>query len=514
MTRTRRAVLGVITNYASALVMAVAGFVLVPIVLHYLGREDYGLWATIGQVLGYLALLDLGMANAVVRRTAKMREHGDMDGINRMVSTALALYCLLGFIFLVAGLAVSTILPYWSAIPPERIQIASTILVIMVVYGALSFPLRVASSTLNGYQRMAATNVTNFMANLLSPVLAVVLLATGFGLIALPLGSVIAGLLAAVAAFVILRRVVPDLRVGWRYVAREEAREIFGWSWQLFLNNIAVAIIYQTDNLVIASGVGLAAVTIYTLTSRLPMYAMPLIYTLGDSCHPGAFELYEQGKLDRLREVYLRVMRLTAAAGLTTAVIALAFNESFMRLWVGQGNFGGFTLTAILVFIMFYRVMMQVASIIVISSGKLKGVVLMSLAEAVLNLILSVWWVRDYGIVGVAMGTAIAGILTSGWYVILFTARELRMNVLEYVGRGVVPPLLCAVPSAALAFTLIHFYPVISWARLAIEAGAVGALYALLYFILGLTPEERALLLGRAKEIYREKSLRRGVATT
>lgn len=514
MTRTRRAILGVITNYASALVMAVAGFVLVPIVLHYLGREDYGLWATIGQVLGYLALLDLGMANAVVRRTARMREHGDHDGINRMVSTALALYCLLGFVFLVVGLGLTLLLPRWSAIPPERVRVATTIFVIMVLYGAVSFPLRVASSTLNGYQRMAATNLTNFMANLLSPVLAVVLLVTGFGLIALPLGSVVAGLLAASTAFIILRRVVPDLRVGWRYVSGSEAREIFGWSWQLFLNNIAVAIIYQTDNLVVASGVGLAAVTIYTLTSRLPMYAMPLIFTLGDSCHPGAFELYEQGKLDRLREVYVRVMRLTAALGMTTAVIALAFNESFMHLWVGAGNFGGITLTAIFVFIMFYRVMMQVASIVVISSGKLKGVVLMSLAEAVLNLILSVWWVRHYGIVGVAMGTAVAGALTSGWYVTLFTARELRMTVLEYLGRGIVPPLLCALPSVVVAFTLIHFYPVTGWLKLFIEAGAVASVYALFYFILGLTSEERTGLLGRVKEIYRARSIGRGVAAT
>jgi O-antigen/teichoic acid export membrane protein len=199
---------------------------------------------------------------------------------------------------------------------------------------------------------------------------------------------------------------------------------------------------------------------------------------------------------------------------LTTAVVALAFNESFMRLWVGPGNFGGFQLTAIFVFIMFYRVMMQVASIVVISSGKMKGVVFMSLAEAVLNLILSVWWVRHYGIVGVAMGTAVAGILTSGWYVIRFTARELNMNLLDYVGRGIIPPLLCAVPAAALAFALIHFYPVTGWARLFMEACAVGIVYAAFYIVIGLTGEERAMILGRAKEIYRARSLRRGVATT
>ena len=49
--------------------------------------------------------------------------------------------------------------------------------------------------------------------------------------------------------------------------------------------------------------------------------------------------------------------------------VAVAFNESFMRLWVGPQNYGGLMLTVVFVFIMFYRVMMQVASIGLIGSG-------------------------------------------------------------------------------------------------------------------------------------------------
>jgi hypothetical protein len=88
------------------------------------------------------------------------------------------------------------------------------------------------------------------------------------------------------------------------------------------------------------------------------------------------------------------------------------------------------------------------------------------------------------------------------------------MNVFDYVGRGIAAPLLCAVPSAALAFTLLHFYPVASWPRLFMEASAVASIYALFYFFIGLSSEERALLYGRAKDIYRRWSVRRRVATT
>lgn len=513
MTRTRRAIWGVLSNYASAAVVAVAGFVLVPIVIHFLGREDYGLWATIGQVLGYLALLDLGVGSAVMRRAAQLREAHDIEATSRVVSTAVALYCVLGLVFLAAGLLIGMFLPYWSVIPRDRVHVVVVMFFIMVAYGAISFPLRVALSALIGYQQMALANAINFTANLLTPVIAVALLFSGTGLLALPLGSVCAGLMAGVASIIMLRRVVPGVRISFGNASRVEARELFGWSWLLFLNNIAVVIIYQTDNMVIAAGAGLTAVTVYTLTSRLPLYAMPLVFALGDSCLPAAVEMCAQGKTERLREVYMRVMRLTAGAALCVAVVAVAFNESFMRLWVGANNYGGATITLIFAFILVYRVMQQCASMIVIATGKLKGVVIASLIEAALNLILSLWWIRRYGIVGVAFGTAIAGILTSGWYVARVVSRELRLNVFEYLARGLAPPLVCVLPAAGAAFALTRFYTFANWPSLTLGTGTTGAVYALAYFFIGLSNMERGEVWTRAMKLVAFVGARRRIAT-
>ena len=161
MMRTRRAALGILTNHASAIVMALAGFVLVPIVLRYVGREDYGLWATIGQVLGYLALLDVGFGSAVLRRAAQLREYNDHNALNRLVSTAVVLYSILGSCFLVTGLALSFLLPHWSVIPAERSSIAVVVFVVMISYTAVLFPLKVGTSILIGLQRMAVVNSGN-----------------------------------------------------------------------------------------------------------------------------------------------------------------------------------------------------------------------------------------------------------------------------------------------------------------------------------------------------------------
>lgn len=502
MSRTRRAFLGLLTNYASAIVLAVAGFVLIPIALRYLSREDYGLWATVGQVLGYLALLDLGVGAAVKRRAAQLRERQDNNELSRVISTAIALYCGLGLLFLIAGLSLSALLPRWSAIPRDRTDVAVAVFLIMIAYTSLSFPLRVASSALVGYQRIATANLIDLTANLLSPITAIVLLVLGFGLLALPIGAAFAGLLAATLAIIALKRAVPELRIRPSSISRNEATDLFGWSFLLFLNNLAVIVIYQTDNLVVAAGVGLTAVTVYTLTSRLPLYGMPLVFAIGESCLPGAIELYSQGKVERLKQVYIRILRITAAASLALVVIAAAFNQPFMMLWVGTINFGGMILTGLFAAILFYRVMMQVASVVVISSGKLKGVVYMSLLEAAFNLGLSIWWVREYGLQGVAAATIVAGLLTSGWYVVRFVSTELRLSVADYFLRGIAPSFISALVAAAVAGLLVRFYYPQSWLLLFAEALIVSTVFAVAYLFIGVDPAERSDLYKRLAGWY------------
>jgi O-antigen/teichoic acid export membrane protein len=504
MTRTGRAVWGIVTSYASTLVTAVAGFLLVPIVLRFVTREDYGLWAAVGQAIGYLALLDLGIGSAVIRRTAQLRERPDVEeAASRTISTAVAIYSGLALAFLAVGLSLSPVIPHLLHLSPAQARAGRVLFLLMTAYGALSFPLRISLKALYGLQQMARANAITLVENLLSPAVAVTLLVFGIGLVALPLGSIAAGLCAAIAGLVVLRRVLPRLRISWRMASRAEAADLFTWSWLLWLNSLAVVVIYQTDNLVVAAGRGLVAATVYTLTSRLPLYALPVIAALGDSCLPAAVELFGQGRVDALRRAYLRLMRVTVAAALAVGVVSVSFNDAFMRLWVGSRNFGGGLLTLTFALILFYRTMMQSASIVVIGSGRIRGVVFMSVAEAVLNLALSLWWVGRYGLLGVAAGTAVAGALTSGWYVTWVVSRELGVDLREYVFTGIIRPALGLVPAVATALALRDTGAAATWLGLAVSAAAVGAVYAIAFFFTGLDRDEREALYARAGALIR-----------
>lgn len=498
MTRTRRAAWGVVSSYAGAVVTAVAGFLVVPLVLRSVSRADYGLWVAVGQAVGYLALLDLGVGSAVVRRTAELSGQPDGDVVSgRTVSTAIALYCALGVVFVAVGAAIAPLLPHLLSIPDERTHVAKTLFLLMVVYGGMALPMRVALKALYGRQQMARANLVTLAENLLSPLTAAALLAVGVGLLSLPIGSLAAGTIAAAAGIVLLRRAAPGLGLTWRNVRRSEARELFAWSWLLWVNSFAVLVIYQTDNLVVASRLGLVAATVYALTSRLPFYAMPVIFALSDACLPGVVELSTRGSVDRVRAVYVRVLRITAAAAAAAGIIAIGFNAAFMQLWVGSQNFGGTLLSLAFGIVLYYRVLLQTSAIVVIGSGRIRGVVAMSVVEAALNLVLSLWWVRRYGLVGVAAGTVVAGLLTSAWYVPVVVCRAVALRGADYVRRAVLVPWLCGIPAGALAWVINRNGLASTWVQLAIAVCAVGAVYAATFAAFGISGDERGEVYGR-----------------
>ena len=59
--------IGIIISYLNILIQAVIGFAYVPILLHYIGKSEYGLYQLIGSFIAYFSIMDFGLTAAVVR---------------------------------------------------------------------------------------------------------------------------------------------------------------------------------------------------------------------------------------------------------------------------------------------------------------------------------------------------------------------------------------------------------------------------------------------------------------
>ena len=84
-------------------------------VLHHLGSEGYGVFATITAIAGLVGWADLGIGNGVVSEVAAAEGRGDRASIGRVVSTAF--FALLG-LSLVLGVLFAAVYPFvpWDSI--------------------------------------------------------------------------------------------------------------------------------------------------------------------------------------------------------------------------------------------------------------------------------------------------------------------------------------------------------------------------------------------------------------
>ena len=58
---------GIVLSYVSMFFSIVIGLIYVPMLLHFLGKEQYGLYQLMGSLIAYMAVMDFGLANTITR---------------------------------------------------------------------------------------------------------------------------------------------------------------------------------------------------------------------------------------------------------------------------------------------------------------------------------------------------------------------------------------------------------------------------------------------------------------
>lgn len=137
------------TSYLRLLVTALVQFAMVPIVLGYLGAEEYGRYSLILSVLGFFALLELGAGAGAMKAAAAGAATGALGDRDRALSAQLAIGLAAAAIaaVLVAVLAVG-FGPAFKVPPPERPAVATALLLLGLRSAVLAWPFGVLRSAL------------------------------------------------------------------------------------------------------------------------------------------------------------------------------------------------------------------------------------------------------------------------------------------------------------------------------------------------------------------------------
>jgi peptidoglycan biosynthesis protein MviN/MurJ (putative lipid II flippase) len=145
----------------------------------------------------------------------------------------------------------------------------------------------------------------------------------------------------------------------------------------------------------------------------------------------------------------------------------------------------------------------MVAARILYGMGQLRWFSRAALAEALVNLLLSLALVVPFGIEGVALGTALPNLIGSA-ALVFYICRILHVPVVSYLRATFLAPLAAVLFLAAGWWLALHWFDVTSWTAL-IATGAIGTgVYALLALLVEVGPGQLVAFLpfDRMNRIY------------
>jgi O-antigen/teichoic acid export membrane protein len=267
------------------------------------------------------------------------------------------------------------------------------------------------------------------------------------------------------------------LKFGWKYVSRDAFGEIARYSSVSFILMIAFKLRFKTDELVISTFMSVAAVTFFSNADRLVDYTGEVVSSLAQIFVPMSGHSDAKGDTDRLRRIFIAGNRACAFVVLPIAAILIILGKSVITAWVGRQYVTASYPVMLILLIPSTFILAQAASPrILYGMARHKSLAWVTGLEGVANLILSIFLIRKFGLIGDAMGTAIPLSCTSLFFMPRHLCRILDVRMKSFLLGAYSLPILLTLPTVLALLAVRHWFFAHTYLQVALQ------------IIVGLTP--------------------------
>jgi O-antigen/teichoic acid export membrane protein len=339
----------------------------------------------------------------------------------------------------------------------------------------------------------------------LSAIGTVVLLKTGHGLVALATLQAVSSFLRCVILFFFAKWRGPSFHLSFGFIRKKTSLELLSFGIFAFIADIGAQLIFYTDSVVIGVFIGVAGITFYNIGLMLVEHGRNIIKQARNVMIPDILKCGGKSNLTETKWLIVKTTRLLMFFAVPLLVGFITLGREFIVLWMGPAYGSSASVLTILAISQFGAIASFACSTTLLGLGRVKFLAGICLAEGILNLCLSIVFVRlfNYGINGIALGTLIPIIGFTSLGVPIYTCRMLKMKVSEFAKgtlfRWLPTALFFAVPCIAAA----HLPLELSWLVFLAKVGILAVIYAPIGVIVLFTKEDRASLSQQLRKLVR-----------
>ncbi|MGV6860636.1 MAG: lipopolysaccharide biosynthesis protein [Putridiphycobacter sp.] len=367
-------------------------FLLLPILTNYLSPADFGLLTNIESLIVVLVvLIGINISTAVTRQYVK-----DQVDLKVYVSTAFKIilisFCVISIILIGLG----DLINEWTAIPTD-------ILYIIPVFALLDNMMEVVLAIWRMEDKPFSYGSFRVGRTIIEITIALsLIIGLKYDWHGRFYGLYIAGILSGMIAILFLL----SKKYLNRFFDKDYKSHFLKFGLPLIPHTISGVIIMYSDKLIITKYLGIGENGVYSVAFTIGMAISLLQNSFNQAWVPWLFKklalnsIDEKKKLVKITYVYMVMMLLLA--------LLLWLITPVIYLFLGQDFSGGMDVVAIIGLGFAFNGMYKMMINYLFYAEKTKIISLITLSIAVINISLSVYLVKDYGIIGTAYASAIS----------------------------------------------------------------------------------------------------------
>ncbi len=440
--RYRRMALTTMASLVSRSINLLASLVSIPLTFHYLGAERYGLWMVLISLISVMGFADLGIGIGVMNAIAEAHGKDNHELAREYVSSALVLMSGIAATLAVAGSIAYPFVPWLRLLNVGSNLVAAEgakAFLVLFCWFVLNIPLgvvtRIQSGLQQGYWSQAVGAAGNIV-SLLALLLAIRLRGT---LPWLVFASTVGVILATVFNGWLLFRTHPWLTPSRRAYRVSSAHKILKLGLMFFVLQVAIAIGFASDNIVITQILGAAAVAVYAVPQKLFLLVAQLVSMAITPLWPAYGEAIARGDVAWVRRVFWGSVRVTMALTVPLCTSLAIAGPWILRVAMGRSLHVPMSLLAALALWGMISAASAPVSMLLNGGGILKVQAIVAVIASPCNLALSILLTRRFGVIGVCLGSIITQLLIT-FPAYFFVVRDLLRNMAKPNGEGVPQP--------------------------------------------------------------------------
>ncbi|WP_211150548.1 lipopolysaccharide biosynthesis protein [Novosphingobium sp. HR1a] len=312
----------------------------VPLALHYLGVERYGMWMILSSLVAMLSFADLGIGNGILNTVAAAHGREDRTAMREGISSGFfVLSMVAALILLVFALFYRHVAwhEFFNVRSLRARAEAGPAIAAFVMCFAVAIPAGVVQRVQMGLQQGFIANLWQCGGSVLAliAVLTAIYLRAGLPwlVIAFLSGPLAANIVNSIVFFWVLRS---DIRPSWAMANKQSGLNVIRTGLLFLLLQVAAAITYNSDNVIIAQLLGSASVPLYAVPERLfSLITMTATMALSP-LWPAYRESIARGDVEWARRTLMKSLKVAIGYAAVLAICLMILGPWIIRLWVGE----------------------------------------------------------------------------------------------------------------------------------------------------------------------------------